>query len=143
MHGLVVVKNYQQIFLIRRINKQDSTKILKLCGRFYHEKYNSNICEVLVGHAGPWQIFFFKNRWAQCYLIEAQVGLFYLLFFKLPVRSINVCFQFSVKFLDSSYSHHPGQMGHRYPSNLLFCLWAEALEYARSTTDITCSFSMQ
>ena len=68
--------------------------------------------------------FSFKKRQEQCYFIEVQVGLFYLLFFgKLPVRSINVCFQFSVKFLDSSYSHHPGQMDHRYPSNLLFCLW--------------------
>ena len=49
MHGLVEVKNYQQIFLIRRINKQDSFKILKLCGRFYHEKYKINVYLVLVG----------------------------------------------------------------------------------------------
>ena len=41
MHGLVDVKNYKQIFLIRRINKQDSVIILKLCGRFYHEKYKT------------------------------------------------------------------------------------------------------
>ena len=60
--------------------------------------------------------FHLKKRREQCYFIEAQVGVFYLLFGKSPVRSINVCFQFSVKFLDSSYSHHRQQMGHRYPS---------------------------
>ena len=43
MHGVVEVKNYQQIFLIRRINKQTSISIPKLCGRFYHEKYKSNV----------------------------------------------------------------------------------------------------
>ena len=41
MHGLVEVKNYQQIFLIRRIDKQESVIILKLWGRFYHEKYKT------------------------------------------------------------------------------------------------------
>ena len=49
IHGLVEVKNYQQIFLIRRINKQDSIRILKLCRRFYHEKYRTNAYYVLVG----------------------------------------------------------------------------------------------
>ena len=39
MHGVVELKNYQQIFLTRRINKQDSTRILFLSGRLYHEKY--------------------------------------------------------------------------------------------------------
>ena len=43
MHGVVDVKNYQQIFLIRRVNKQDSIRILKLCGRFYYEKYKSDV----------------------------------------------------------------------------------------------------
>ena len=41
MHGLVDVKNYQHIFLIGRINKQDSVIIPKVCGRFYHEKYKT------------------------------------------------------------------------------------------------------
>ena len=42
MHSVVEVKNYQQILLIRKINKQDSIRFLKLCGRFYREKYKSN-----------------------------------------------------------------------------------------------------
>ena len=50
MHGVVDVKNYRHIFLIRRINKQDSIRIiLKLWGRFYHEKYKTNVYYVLVG----------------------------------------------------------------------------------------------
>ena len=83
-----------------------------------HEPESACICwSILSMHAGPWQIFFFKKRWEQCYFIEVQVGLFYLLFWKLPVRSINVCFQFSVNFLDSSHSHHPGQMARCYLSS--------------------------
>ena len=43
MHGVVEVNSYQHIFLMSRINKQDSIGILKLFRRFYHEKCKSNV----------------------------------------------------------------------------------------------------
>ena len=66
--------------------------------------------------------FFFFKAGIMLFHWSASRGFLSSFFWKLPVRSINMCFQFSVKFLGFSCSHHGQQMSHCYLSILLFCL---------------------